>query len=196
MEVKPSYPYLVKNLRGIVYFSEKVNAEKELEWLKKKFRYRDLGVSETLKLKEKWKRLITLSRIDENPAIDSAFQASLFLCPLIILKEKSLRDFEKGIVAKLKTSQKLSDRELKFNLRLVNYSITDFYLKAIELGKRHDLERRKELAEKDLKRFWRIGESKEGKVLIAYIDPLLLKEVKDELLMSLIPALVLDLKKA
>ncbi len=196
MEVKPSYPYLVKNLRGIVYFSEKVNAEKELEWLKKKFRYRDLGVSETLKLKEKWKRLITLSRIDENPAIDSAFQASFFLCPLIILKEKSLRDFEKGIVAKLKTSQKLSDKELKFNLRLVNYSITDFYLKAIELGKKHDLEKRKELAEKDLKRFWRIEESKKGKVLIAYIDPLLLKEVKNEFLISLIPALVLDLKKA
>ena len=196
MEVKPSYPYLVKNLRGIVYFSEKVNAEKELEWLKKKFRYRDLGVSETLKLKEKWKRLITLPRIDENPVIDSAFQASLFLSPLIILKERSLRDFEKGIVAKLKTSQKLSDKELKFNLRLVNYSITDFYLKAIELGKKHDLKRRKELAEKDLKRFWRIEESKKGKVLIAYIDPLLLKEVKNEFLMSLIPALVLDLNKA
>ena len=196
MEVKPSYPYLVKNLRGIVYFSEKVNAEKELEWLRKKFRYRDLGVSETLKLKERWKRLIILSRIDENPAIDSAFQASLFLSPLIILKERSLRDFEKGIVAKLKTSQKLTDKELKFNLRLVNYSITDFYLKAIELGKKHDLEKRKELAEKDLKRFWRIEESKKGKVLIAYIDPLLLKEVKNEFLMSLIPALVLDLKKA
>jgi hypothetical protein len=84
--LEPLHLYLVKNLRGIVYFSGDVSPESEFSWLKKKFKYRELGVSETLKLKLKWKKLLTLPKIEENPVLDSLFQASRFICPLIILK--------------------------------------------------------------------------------------------------------------
>jgi hypothetical protein len=186
--------YLVKNLRGIIYFSRGVSPEKELEWLKRKFRYRELGVSETLKLELKWKKLLTLPKIVENPALDSLFQASSFVCPLIILKENSLKDFEKAVIATLKTSEKLGDKDLKFNLRLVNYAITDFYTKSIELALESDLAARKRLAEKDLKRFWRIPEDANGKTLVAYIDPLLMDSgaIQKPVYMSLVPSLVLD----
>jgi hypothetical protein len=184
----------VKNLRGILYLSREVSPEKELEWLKRKFRYRELGVSETLKLELKWKKLLTLPKIVENPALDSLFQASSFVCPLIILKEDSLKDFEKAVVAALKTSEKLGDKDLKFNLRLVNYAITDFYTKSIELALQSNLARRKKLAKKDLKRFWRIPEDANGKTLVAYIDPLLMDSgvTQKPVYMSLVPSLVLD----
>lgn len=186
--------YFVKNLRGIIYFSKGVSPEKELEWLKRKFRYRELGVSETLKLELKWKKLLTLPKMVENPVLDSLLQASSFVCPLIILKEESLKDFKNAVVASLKTSEKLGDKDLKFNLRLVNYAITDFYTKSIELALKSDLNGRKKLAEKDLKRFWRIPEDASGKTLIAYIDSLLIKgDLQKPVFMGLVPSLVLDL---
>jgi len=186
--------YFVKNLRGIVYLSRGVSPEKEFEWLKRKFRYRELGVSETLELELKWKKLLTLPKIVENPILDSLLQASSFVCPLIILKEESLKDFKNATVALLKTKEKLADKDLKFNLRLVNYAITDFYTKSIELALQSDLDGRKRLAEKDMKRFWRIQEDTNGKTLIAYVDPLLVKsDLQEPVYMSLIPSLVLDL---
>jgi hypothetical protein len=186
--------YFVKNLRGIIYISRDVSPETELEWLKRKFKYRELGVSETLKLELKWKKLLTLPKIVENPVLDSLLQASSFVCPLIILKEKSLKDFNNAIIAALKTREKLGEKDLKFNIRLVNYAITDFYLKSIELALQSDMEGRKKLAEKDLKRFWRIPENADGKTLIAYIDSLLIKgDIQKPVHMSLVPSLVLDL---
>jgi hypothetical protein len=56
------------------------------------------------------------------------------------------------------------------------------------------MEGRKKLAEKDLKRFWRIPENADGKTLIAYIDSLLIKgDIQKPVHMSLVPSLVLDL---
>jgi len=191
---EPLHLYLVKNLRGVVYFSRAISPKAEFEWLKRKFRYRELGVSETLQLDLKWKKLLTLPKIEDNPILDSLFQASRFICPLIVLKEQSLNDFGNAVIASLKTSEKLSDKDLKFNIRLVNYSITDFYLKSIELAAKSDMEGRRKLAEKDLKRFWRIKTDAYGKTLVAYVDPLLVKsDVNDPLYMSLIPCLILDL---
>jgi hypothetical protein len=190
---EPFRLYLVKNLRGIVYFSRELFPKTELDWLKRKFRYRELGVSESLKLELKWKKLLTLPKIDDDPVLDSLFQASSFICPLIVLREESLKDFGDAVIVSLKTLEKLGDRELKFNLRLVNYAITDFYLESIQLAAKSDITGRRRLAEKDLKRFWRIKADASGKTLIAYIDPLLIKrDVHGPLQMGLISSLVLD----
>jgi hypothetical protein len=190
---EPLRLYLVKNLRGIVYFSRELFPKTELDWLKRRFRYRELGVSESLKLELKWKKLLTLPKIDDNPILDSLFQASSFICPLIVLREESLKDFGDAVIVSLKTLEKLGDKELKFNLRLVNYAITDFYLESIQLAAKKDMMGRRRLAEKDLKRFWRIKADASGKTLIAYIDPLLIKrDIRDPLRMGLIPSLVLN----
>lgn len=191
---EPLHLYLVKNLRGIIYFSKGFSPEAELEWLRMKFRYRELGISETLRFEAKWKKLLTLPRIVEGAVSDSLFQASKYVCPLIILREESLKDFAGAIIASLKTREKLGDKDLKFNLRLVNYAITDFYLKSIELAAKSDMEGRRKLAERDLKRFWRIKADAEGKTIIAYIDPLLIKgQIPNLMLKSLIPSMILDL---
>ncbi|MEM4447446.1 MAG: hypothetical protein QW461_09145 [Candidatus Jordarchaeales archaeon] len=190
----PLHLYLVKNLRGILYFSREVSVDTELKWLKRKFKYRELGVSDTLKVDVKWGRLLTLPRVVDDPPLDSLLQASRFVCPLIVLKEESLRDYGGAVVASLKTREKLGDKELKFNLRLVNYAITDFYLKSIELAERGDIDGRRALAENDLKRFWRVKPDSEGRVLVAYVDPLLLKvDIQSPAQKSLVPCLVIDL---
>jgi len=185
--------YLIKNLRGIVYHSNNIDPKDEINWLKRKFKYRELGISENLKAYSKWKRLVVLPRIVQDAVLDSVLQASRFLCPLLVLKEQSLSSLENAIIARLRTNEKLSDKDLKFNIRLVNYAITDFYIKSIELGRQSNMESRKELAKKDLKRFWRIRTSEDGKTLIAYIDPLLMsREITDPIQMSIVPCLVLD----
>lgn len=185
--------YLVKNLRGVVYFSKTPSPKNELNWLKRKFKYRDLGVSESLQSEFRWKKLFTLPKIDDDPVLDSLLQASSFICPLIVLKEQSLKDFGNAVIASLKTMEALNDKDLKFNLRLVSYSIIDFYMKSIELAAKSDMKGRIKLAEKDLKRFWRIKADANGKTLVAYIDPLLIKSsIHNPLHMSLIPCLVLD----
>ncbi|MCS7096719.1 MAG: hypothetical protein RMK50_06635 [Nitrososphaerota archaeon] len=186
--------YLIKNIRGIIYFSEDVNIEQEISWLKRKFKYRELGASETLSISLMWRKLMILPKIVESRELDSILQASKFLCPLIVLKEKSLGGLEKAVTARLRTKDKLGDKDLKFNIRLVNYAITDFYLKSIELAKTLDIEGRKKLAERDLKRFWRIKPNEEGKTIIAYLDPLLIsRDISDPIYMSLVPSIILDL---
>lgn len=191
---EPLHLYLVKNLRGIIYFSKGFSLDAELEWLRRKFHYRELGISETLGFEAKWENLLTLPRIVEDAVLDSLLQASKYVCPLIVLKEESLKDFAGAIISSLKTREKLSDKDLKFNLRLANYAITDFYLKSIELAAKSDMDGRRRLAEKDLKRFWRIKADAEGKTLIAYMDPLLKEgQIQNPMLKSLIPSMVLDL---
>lgn len=193
-KINPEYLYLVKNLRGIIYFSDKTKAEREIEWLKRKFRYRKLGLAKSLKEKSKlklWSRVETLSlplkeEVKLNPEIESILLASSFLSPLLILKEESLTKFSDFLILRLKTRENLDDRELKRNIRLANYSITDFYLRAIKADER---ERRK-IASEDLKRFWRISGDEEGKTIVAYLDPKL--EVKHEIYRCIIPCVVLD----
>ncbi|MEM2137045.1 MAG: hypothetical protein QXI93_03720 [Candidatus Methanomethylicia archaeon] len=194
--LEPSYLYLIKNLRGIIYTSKELPIENEVKWLKRKFKYRELGISETLDTEKKWRNLTILPKIVEDPTLDSILQASKHICPLIILKEESLKDFKDSIIAKIKTKNKLNDKDLKFNLRLVNYSITDFYLKSIELAIKSNMDERRKLVEKDLKRFWRIKRDEAGKTLITYIDPLLMeKNISNPIYMSIIPCLILDLNK-
>ncbi|MBS7287794.1 MAG: hypothetical protein KIH01_03365 [Candidatus Freyarchaeota archaeon] len=191
----PLHLYLVKNLRGVLYFSMGASIEAELSWLKRKFKYRELGVSDTLGVEAGWSRLLSLPRIVDDVALDSLLQASRFVCPLVALKEESLGDFGGAVVASLKTSDKLGDKDLKFNLRLTNYAITDFYLKSIELAEKGNMEGRRKLAEKDLKRFWRVKPDPTGKTLIAYIDPLLIKgDIQSPTQKSLIPCFILDLE--
>lgn len=194
-EINPEYLCLMKNLRGVIYFSDKTKVEKEIEWLKRKFRYRKLGIAKSLKEKSKlklWAGVQVLSLpvredIKLNSEIESILLASSFLSPLLILKEESLAKFSDFLILRLKTEENLDDKELKRNIRLVNYSITDFYLEAIKANENE----RKKIASEDLKRFWRIKKSEEGKTIVAYLNPKL--EVRHEIYKCIIPCLILDL---
>jgi hypothetical protein len=192
MSTEPEFLHLVKNLRGVLYFSEERG--KEFDWLKRKFRYRELGISELLPLPEKWKKLVTLPKLEEDPVLDTLLLANRYIAPVILLGGGSLRPFRRAVVAELRTKQKLNDRELKFNLRLVDFTITDFYVKAIELARAGRLEERKRLAEADLRRFWRVKADPKGYTFVGYLEPLKFERLKGQPL-SLLPFLVLDLER-
>jgi hypothetical protein len=164
---------LIKNLRGIVYF-KKWNevVEEKLNWLKKKFRYRNIGFFKefTPEVKESGRFVSLVLR----PELDKFFKediskivacCSYYLCALLLLDEASRKGAEKlalsGIAVNLKA---LTDREYKFNLRLLDYVVVDF-------GTKQDLnisfEELKEIAENDMeKRFWRL--KREGKVKVIF----------------------------
>jgi len=200
MELTPNTIFLLKNLRGIIYFSQGVNVEREIKWLKKKFRYRHLGIVKDLATEVKpWKKLAILEvphKIKvKNVALKSALLASFFATPLLILRKESLGDFGKYIVAYV-TSDHLNEVEMKRNIRLANYAITDFYVKMLKLAEANDLKGRKEIVRRDVKRFWRLrGE----KIVVAvYIDVMkekkLLKRKVPLYYLCMVPAVIVDLR--
>ena len=190
---KEEYLYLVKNLRGIIYFRKPLRWE--LLWLKRKVRYRLLGIDAKLyaKIKKPWKNLIPLrpkverkSRKIRELAMRAIYLANRFLSPLIIVGKSSYADFKKLALLEIRTKAKFNDVELRRNLRLLDYAMTDCYVKSSLAVEK---EKRSEIAKKDAKRFWRIKQEKDGEVFIAYLDPLLaLQNFK----CSIIPAIVLD----
>jgi len=166
-----------------------VDAGLELDWLRRKFVYRQIGVSETVDLPAEWKKLVVLPRVVDDPPVDSVLQASRFVSPLILLRERSLSDLGRAAVLRVRTEQKLGDRDLKFNLRLVDYAATDLYVRSIELADRP--EERVKLAERDSRRFWRLEPGK-GRTIAGYIDPLRLCRPEDSTCLALVPFFVLD----
>lgn len=184
-----------KNLRGIVYFNPKLNVENEIGWLKKKFRYRDLGIGRNLAYEagcQKFK-VLDMGWNEKRLEVEAMKLASAFVSPLIVLREESLRNFGKlgVLLAEIKIREELNDVELKRNMRLVNYSIIDFYEESIELAKKRDFEGRKRLVEKDIKRFWRLKPESSGRTLIFYIEPVKLID-DDPIFLSLIPGIVIQ----
>ena len=91
------------------------------------------------------------------------------------------------------TSSTLMETEVKRNIRLVNYAIIDFYTETIKFAKERNLEKRREIVKKDLKRFWRL---KEGKgVAVIYVDVLKagisLKNIPENCF-SIVPCVIID----
>jgi len=198
------YVSFLKNLRGVIFFDKNDFPLREINWLKKKYRYRDLGIGEnffnSLKKKEKEKlegfKILSLpfGRKKENLEIEAIKLASAYVSPLILIRKKTFDLFKKLKIVEeeIKIKEKLDDKEMKRNLRLVSYSIIDFYREAIRLSK--DAKKRKKLIEKDKKRFWRLKDDRKGKTLIFYLEPLkILNQKERSIYLSLIPGIILEI---
>lgn len=198
-EIDPRYVYLLKNLRGIIYFSKNLDVKKEVKWINRKFRYRIIGIPQEFAKEVKlWKRAVILNlpfKIrSKNIAFKTALLASYFVVPILVLKEDSVKDFTK-MIAGYVTCTTLDETEVKRNIRLANYAITDFYVEAVKLAEQRDVEKRRELVKRDLKRFWRV---KGGKgIAVVYVDVLRagisLRNLPLNCL-SLVPCVVVDAK--
>ena len=198
-DLDPRYVYLLKNLRGIIYFSKNLDVKKEIKWVRRKFRYRMVGIPQEFAKEVKiWKRAVVLnlpfSIRSKNIATKTVLLASYFVTPILILKEDSIKDFTRIMVGYV-TSPRLDENEVKRNIRLANYAITDFYVESIRFAEQRDVEKRKELVKRDIKRFWRLKGGK--KVSIIYVDVLeagiSLRKVPLNCL-SIVPCVVIDTK--
>jgi len=194
------YAVAVKNMRGVLYSRSSASELREkARWLARRFRYRSIGVtkwllreySDVAELRRRPFKAIKpptaeAKRVLEaagrlGPAVEHAVAASLYVSPLIIAGEEGLGELKPYVVAEVKCSRELSDREWRLHFRIADYAVLDMAEWAIESTRRavegirsggglsEVVEERKARVQRDLRRYWRISEE-EGRTVVAYID--------------------------
>ncbi len=220
----PDYIPLVKNLRGIVYGVGTNEENRSLSWLVRHFRYRQLGVPPALwQSIPKRGRIIHISppfpqieaiaeRISREtdvdfPIVEATVLASTFCSPIVLLSKSAAEQSKKLAIFAFRAENQLTDRDIKFCLRLCDYAMTDLYAQSAEqsvnvlCGKwesRKVINSRRTLAKEDaLRRFWRLGDGTQGEPFVLYLDilPLVIKlkmqEISELPVLSIIPAILI-----
>jgi len=149
----PEYVSLLKNLRAVIFLDPDVQLPiEEIKWLKRKYKYRSVGVPESLiaALKaevkeifhsrpfeilrsplleiEKFLRII-LEVGSEVPeyVVESLILTSCYVNALIVLGRKSLSILNPFMAWTMKSTAELPEIEVKRNLRIIGYAIIDFH---------------------------------------------------------------------
>jgi len=146
------YAAVVKNLRGVLYCStsHEIFLDK-LSWLKRRFRYRNLGLPpcvleryggvmrgstspKILELRAPLEGLEELIRaysdlLDLSPcALEAYCFASIYVAPLMVLGEGSVEDLSPIAIGEVPIERELTDKEYKLHFRIADYTVLDFYL--------------------------------------------------------------------
>ncbi|MEM2865651.1 MAG: hypothetical protein QW098_00705 [Candidatus Hadarchaeales archaeon] len=120
------YAVTVKNLRGVLLFSNSEKALERIRWLTERFKYRNLGVIPSLSGKMEMKKpfvelvypdgeLIKLTkllgrRLGEGVA-EVVVLSSTYVSPLFVLDGDSVESLRPLEVGSVRVSRKLTDRE-------------------------------------------------------------------------------------
>ena len=146
------YVRLLKNLRAVAFLDPDLPVPiEEIKWLKRKFRYRNIGISESLvaALKDEAKEFFLnrpfeplkppLFEIEEfsrlileiesaapEYVIESLILTSCYVNALVVLGRDSFPIFNPFIAWVMKSTIELPESEVKRNLRIIGYAITDF----------------------------------------------------------------------
>ena len=146
------YAALVKNLRGVVVFSDfSKDVKARVDWLRKRFRYRDLGVSPSLYKRyssvledymsgrpfqllydptPKYEGLVKVfgevTGLDRVVA-ESFVMSSLYISPLILIDDKLVEEITGLGVKTIYTDKKLGVNDWKLHLRIADYTVLDMY---------------------------------------------------------------------
>ena len=171
----PKYVSLLKNLRAIAFFEPKGKIPtRETEWLKRKYRYRNIGIAESLilALEDEYREAFLKKPFEilESPleeisefteiisratpetpryVIDSLILASCYVNALLVLGRESFSILKPFTAWKMKSTAELPENEVKRNLRIVGYTILDFHNKLIEEAYKTLKRVSKELREKE-----------------------------------------------
>jgi hypothetical protein len=155
------YAAAVKNLRGVLLLEpEEENIEASLDWLVKRFKYRNVGIPPSLVAGG---RNLFQKHLEKGPFLELAYPvksltslvdlvetglglekskaealvlASAYVSPLLMLGKKSLRSLEPLSVDRVEARVKLTPRDLKLHLRIADYSVLDFYRWSVENAER------------------------------------------------------------
>ena len=143
------YAAVVKNLRGVLFSSvDHEEFSEKFSWLKKRFRYRNIGITpymaERYGLKADGKLLVELVEPVKGldglisayasitgvgrSALEAYCYASTYVSPLLVLGQASCTDLEPLIVDKVVVGRELTDKEYKLHMRIADYTVLDFYL--------------------------------------------------------------------
>lgn len=147
------YAALVKNLRGVLLLdtSDK-SAWYRIEWLRRRFRYRNLGVTpsavgprvEELLRSRVFRRLYYPLRMYEDlvtalssAGVDRMFAeafvlSSTYISPLLVLSDKYLREVMRYSAGAVQVCKELDNKDWKLHLRIADYTILDSYEEMVE----------------------------------------------------------------
>ena len=186
------YAALVKNLRGVVVFIPGDDIGEHVEWLVRRFRYRNVGVPPALvehldskllsgkpfvQLSYPAENLISFAqRIaaveDVEPLIvEAAVLASIYVSPLLALGGSVAECLERLAVDSVESKVLLDDRGWRLHLRIADYTVLDFYqwssghaeaLWNPHVDVKSFAEERAERIAKDKKRYWRLQRGEES----------------------------------
>ncbi len=151
------YAVVVKNLRGVVLFDlGEEGSWRVIEWLTRKFRYRDLGLPPCIvdRFRSRlssylcgnpFRELVPptgfandfvdlVVSVSEFPRefVESIVYSSLYVSPLFVVGSRYSGFVDECSIGSVYVSRELSDRDWKLHLRIADYSITDMYLDCIE----------------------------------------------------------------
>jgi len=149
----PRYVSLLKNLRAVAFLDPEMPVPlQEIGWLKRRYRYRNVGISERLlmALKAEVKEFFlskpfetlksplleiedfirTILEISsEVPAyvVESLILTSCYVNALVVLGRNSFSVLNPFIVWAMRSTAELTETEVKRNLRIIGYAMIDFY---------------------------------------------------------------------
>lgn len=196
------YLSYVKNLRGVIFGSgSKDSVVSGVKWLKQRFRYRNLAVSNclieqypeveelikepllkfTYPLPEVSKVAEVLTEVIADPGLaEAVVLASSLISPVIAVGDGVVGKLRKLCVGEVLAEKDLTIQDYKLHMRIADYSVLDMYREMVELSEEvlkyprklsSALKAREGRVKDDIKRYWRISGSR-GKPVIMYLDPL------------------------
>jgi hypothetical protein len=198
LDVFSRYAALVKNMRGVVLFSPADDVSEDLKWLVERFRYRVLGVPQSLvervpglkkplvplaypsKGVEDFVKFVASSAGLEREVAEAVCLASCYVSPLLALgpgAQKSLRGLAVGEVS---SKVEMGVRDWKLHLRIADYSVLDLYEWSTTQAQRlwqKDVDVEELISERvaavkrDQKRYWRLQRGElEPRTFLVYLD--------------------------
>lgn len=168
------YARLVKNLRAVILFLPgDREVDHRINWLKKRFHYRNLGVPPSLYIDKLYRDsgrnvfrklyypVIELRELSEiitslgypDIFVEALMLASTYISPLFILSKKFIKLVDKYSIHRIPICKELDVRDWKLHMRIADYSILDFYEEMIDLNIEYieslnNLEKRRSVLEK------------------------------------------------
>ncbi len=154
--------FLVKNLRGVFTPAPGDEYQRYVDWLAKRFRYRDLGVARctvernptvfqrrlegnpfhvleypTQRVREVAHKLLGMfpEEIDRC-IVESLLLASTYACPVLTTSNVLNLLSKAGLIVHEVRGPKLGVQDAKLHLRIADYSVLDHYIESVEWSKR------------------------------------------------------------
>jgi hypothetical protein len=151
------YAALVKNLRGVVLFDpSEPGVESSLGWLVKRFRYRNLGVTQALLGKHRERLaehlggrpfrelVLPVPSLEKVPGLlagalgvpaelaELLVYASTYISPALLIGERYLEDTARIAVGSVRVCREMDAGSWKLHLRIADYTALDFYEKCVD----------------------------------------------------------------
>jgi len=172
-----------------------------IKWLKQRFRYRNLAVPSylikqyprveelikepllkfTYPLPEVSKVAEVLAEVTgEHGLSEAVVLASSLISPIIAVGDDVVSKLRKLSIGEVLSEKELSTQDYKLHMRIADYSVLDMYIEMVTLSEEvlddpgrlsSALKARESKVRSDIKRYWRISESR-GRPVIVYLDPL------------------------